>query len=157
VLPYSPAELQREADLARSWFDLEDDAAWDAWSAEHPDVALIADIVQIAGMVVYLGPFRENPIERQIGDDEGKFWHFYTCRNFDGHNCRIYDSRPAMCSEYPYGRACTYAACTRRAHPTEGPRLDMIGGGSTEGERYSINTTSSSETQSRSVVPSSER
>lgn len=38
----------------------------------------------------------------------------YTCRHHgaDG-NCGIYETRPRMCSEYPYGQPCRIEGCTR--------------------------------------------
>lgn len=38
----------------------------------------------------------------------------YTCRHFDqpSGNCTIYDDRPEMCRNYPYGRRCEDPDCT---------------------------------------------
>lgn len=39
---------------------------------------------------------------------------YYTCRHHDVHtgDCLAYDSRPWMCSAYPYGLMCTIDGCT---------------------------------------------
>jgi len=37
-----------------------------------------------------------------------------TCRHFDGKNCTVYDQRPQMCRDYPYGKPCTIEGCTRK-------------------------------------------
>lgn len=120
TLPHSPAELREQAELMREWEAVRDDEeARSAWQDAHPGASLIRDIIQIEGMVVYLGPFYANPVEDQVIEGFDHLLHFYTCRNFDGANCRIYDSRPEMCRDYPYGRPCTYAACTRKATSSE--------------------------------------
>lgn len=38
----------------------------------------------------------------------------YTCRHLDAvtGDCGAYESRPGMCSEYPYGSACAIDGCT---------------------------------------------
>ncbi len=39
--------------------------------------------------------------------------NFYDCRHLGpDQNCQIYETRPRMCSAYPYGRRCSQAACT---------------------------------------------
>lgn len=42
-----------------------------------------------------------------------KCWYF-TCRHHDVHtgNCLAYESRPAMCKDYPYGHPCQHDGCT---------------------------------------------
>lgn len=39
--------------------------------------------------------------------------HLYTCAHFDqaSRNCTIYERRPRMCSDFPYGRTCTFSDC----------------------------------------------
>ena len=39
----------------------------------------------------------------------------FTCRFFDFNtrDCTVYDKRPRMCREYPYGQKCMKAGCTR--------------------------------------------
>lgn len=39
---------------------------------------------------------------------------YYTCVHFDDRtgNCGIYDRRPRMCRDYPYGTTCQYNGCT---------------------------------------------
>lgn len=36
----------------------------------------------------------------------------FDCKHFDGRNCTAYESRPRMCSGYPYGGACRVEGCT---------------------------------------------
>lgn len=45
---------------------------------------------------------------------ENSYW--YTCRHFDtvSGNCKNYENRPRMCSQYPYGGGCRYEGCTMR-------------------------------------------
>lgn len=60
----------------------------------------IDDIIKIADMVMFLR-------------HDHKGYH-YTCKHFDKNtgNCRIYKTRPKMCSAYPYGNECKYKGCT---------------------------------------------
>ena len=41
----------------------------------------------------------------------------FTCRHFDTetNNCQIYDRRPGMCRNYPYGEECSFEGCTYTA------------------------------------------
>lgn len=44
--------------------------------------------------------------------------HYYTCKHHDSAtgNCRDYQNRPRMCSDFPYGRACPYDDCQAPEH-----------------------------------------
>jgi Fe-S-cluster containining protein len=64
------------------------------------------DLEQIAGMVEYLDSKRSacagNPM-----------YHYYRCKNLQPNgDCGIYDTRPDMCRDYPYGRPCKIEGCT---------------------------------------------
>jgi Fe-S-cluster containining protein len=39
--------------------------------------------------------------------------HYYTCTNHDPEtgDCRAYETRPGMCSDFPYGKPCPYPDC----------------------------------------------
>lgn len=50
------------------------------------------------------------PIEGPL--DEYNSQGLFTCRHFDGIDCTVYESRPKMCKDYPYGRPCTNSECT---------------------------------------------
>jgi Fe-S-cluster containining protein len=83
--------------------------------AETADRLGIEDeLSQIAGMVVPIGEFEENPGRRQVNGSGGRGW-FYTCRHLThAGDCGIYETRPAMCRNFPrYERAdsCPYPAC----------------------------------------------
>lgn len=93
----------------------------------------LREAAQIGAMVVELTPEEARERHERFGgqvaadrfrdEDAG---HHFTCRNWDEatRRCRIYDERPAMCADFPYGRACQYGgdACTcADAHPTETP------------------------------------
>lgn len=95
VLPCGPAEL--EAEKAR-----------------------VKDGEQIAAMVIYLGQHEVGwSPEAPILDPAPEGHHYYTCKNFDvtTNNCRAYETRPAMCRDYPYGNPCRYQGCTRTLEP----------------------------------------
>ena len=64
----------------------------------------IIDGEQIAAMIV--------PLNKTV-DCGDVVKHLFTCKNLqsDG-DCSIYDSRPRMCSDYPYGRQCGLKECT---------------------------------------------
>jgi Fe-S-cluster containining protein len=91
---------------------------------------LITDIHLIAPMVVYLG-YGPVPWKKVVPDDEellgGKRrkFHIYTCKHFDKkkRECTIYEFRPMMCRDYPYGKGCNYAACTWKHHKR--PAVDL--------------------------------
>lgn len=58
----------------------------------------------IADMLIYL---REQPY---LDGDKG---YRYTCKHLqENGDCGIYETRPWMCSAYPYGKACTKEGCT---------------------------------------------
>lgn len=105
TLPLSPAELADNAQRARELLEVPN---------IDDDIARIwRDNAQIAEMVVYLGAHRNYP-----GSPDSKPYgeplHFYTCKNFDSDTgkCRAYDTRPKMCSDYPYEEHCRYEGCT---------------------------------------------
>lgn len=59
--------------------------------------------MQIAQMVVPL----PQPVQLGVGS-------YYTCKHFDGTGCKIYETRPKMCSDYPYQSDCAFKDCTRK-------------------------------------------
>lgn len=92
-LPYGPDTLWR---------------MYDQW-VESKTPPLVNDIHIIAPMVKYLGYVSGADMIEGAGDG-----HYYTCKHHDTKtgNCGIYERRPAMCRDYPYGRSCHYTACT---------------------------------------------
>lgn len=72
-------------------------------AAAQPDS--MQDLPFIADMLIPLG-------EGTYGDGTPNY--LYTCRhhNAETGDCKVYEMRPRMCSEYPYGKACTQADCT---------------------------------------------
>lgn len=39
--------------------------------------------------------------------------YWYTCKHLlENNDCEIYDNRPRMCKDYPYGKKCHYEGCT---------------------------------------------
>lgn len=109
-LPYSPEDLQKIK---------ENSIAVDR-GEERPYPHLInsntEEITKIADMAILV-----EYSNRWVGGD-GHYdqngdpvrGHYYTCKHFDpvSGNCTNYENRPKMCSEYPYGRMCSYRACT---------------------------------------------
>ncbi len=94
------------------------------------------EIATIAGMIVTV---REVfPGDPHPGSDDTEHTarmagFVYTCRHYDDRtgNCEIYESRPSMCSSYPYERGrCGFAACTwsEAKAPCErrGPKLHLV-------------------------------
>lgn len=58
----------------------------------------IEDGVQIAAMVIPRGEYPERP----------GFWR-YDCKNLlPSGDCVVYETRPRMCSDYPYGLPCSW-------------------------------------------------
>ena len=101
-LPFSPTELRERY------------CNWLCKSGESVVEMGPQDIFLIYPMVRYLGLIKP-PHSCFNETEEG---HYYTCVHFnrspdgDGGDCAIYDIRPAMCREYPYGRKCHYKDCT---------------------------------------------
>jgi Fe-S-cluster containining protein len=64
---------------------------------------------QIAAMVIPIEP------------SENGWW--YTCRNLQEDGlCAVYETRPAMCREYPYGDQCMFPGCPMYTEPGTGGR-----------------------------------
>lgn len=70
---------------------------------------LLEDIETIYPMAEWLGMEKRGTNGEPI--PEAVNW--YRCRNLQPNgDCGIYEKRPKMCSEYPYGGACRYDGCT---------------------------------------------
>lgn len=88
-----------------------------AWMRKNPNAMF--DGPQIADMLIPLTPkeARER-YERFAGAEavvpSGFKWkyrgHHFTCKNWDEETrlCRIYEDRPTMCRDYPYGQECQH-------------------------------------------------
>jgi Fe-S-cluster containining protein len=82
----------------------------------------------IADMVIPLSVAQANERLERFGSDREYLprWegHVYTCRHFDDRTrlCTIYEERPEMCRDYPYGRngGCEYGCGYRAALVTGG-------------------------------------
>lgn len=80
------------------------------------------DIDKIAPMLEHLGdgppgslPGSPRP---RPDPDMSQVLHFYRCRNLQPNgDCGIYETRPLMCRDYPYGEACRHDGCTMRPNP----------------------------------------
>ena len=104
TLPLGPDELM---DIYRRWADpMRKDGQG------FPDRTL-SDIHLIAPMVTYLGFFLEPPV-KVVNTVVPHAAHYYSCKHFNREKkiCTIYEDRPGMCRDYPYGRKCNYAECT---------------------------------------------
>jgi len=75
------------------------------------------DAEQIAGMLIPLSNRQARVKLKERGVDinkprnfPGSRGHYYTCKNWNPENglCMAYDSRPHMCSAFPYGNLCPY-------------------------------------------------
>lgn len=99
TIPYSPDEL-RQAYV--DWLE----QAQDTGRKQPQDIWLIYPMAR------YLG-FMHSPIPSISGANYPEA-HFYSCKNFDETtgDCTIYEHRPKMCSEYPYGAGCDYGPCS---------------------------------------------
>lgn len=56
--------------------------------------------------------------------DEHGLWR-YRCRHLVGNDCSVYERRPHLCRDFPYGRRCDHAddGCTRQVVRTRIERL----------------------------------
>lgn len=85
---------------------------------------------QVAGMIIPLGNFTQLSPELQAMFPPGEHdesSNFYTCKNHDivTGNCRVYETRPAMCKDYPYGHSCKYIGC-KRTTEVDRARMDQL-------------------------------
>ena len=89
----------------------------DSFSVSMDDVRRIAatgdkEAIQVRDMVRPLLPGSWNGFSRSRITEE-EFGELFTCTNLGpGHDCLIYETRPAMCSRYPYGWRCAHPDCT---------------------------------------------
>jgi Fe-S-cluster containining protein len=86
---------------------------YDRWKAETSGYrVLVSDIHIVAPMLSYLGESLYDCDGLTLEEPK----HFYTCKHFDSTtgNCGIYEHRPLMCRDYPYGNTCRYLDCTMR-------------------------------------------
>lgn len=98
TLPLSPKEL---ADNLEAFKDGE--------VRDRNEHNIVQDIETIAEMVVPLGMSADTP----SGFKLDKPVHWYGCKHQAANgDCLIYERRPALCRDYPYGQPCTYAGCT---------------------------------------------
>lgn len=98
-LPFGPVEL---------WTEYLEVRASDKVVRHDP-----VEIVKVAEMVVYLGATYAPP--GAIFHNGTTIKHYYTCRYHDAAtgDCKNYENRPNMCSDYPYGQPCEHGnACT---------------------------------------------
>lgn len=100
--------------------------SYEQLQAKKADGSLRARDEQVPDMVIPLGQYENLPVELKAivppGSDSND--HYYTCKNYDTAtgNCKVYETRPHMCSDYPYGSSCKYMGCTRK---TECDRASM--------------------------------
>lgn len=85
----------------RFWLPMDQDGLWASYSDYQQGFPAIPDIEMIAQMTIYLEPAVTNG-------------HWYTCKFWDSESrlCTIYNDRPRMCREYPYGSECTHCHST---------------------------------------------
>lgn len=88
----------------------------------------LQDGKQVKGMLVHLRvvpPGGDMPMGTNTSNEDA---HIYTCKHHDKKtgDCSIYEQRPAMCRDYPYGKECEWDGCT---YANRGKPLgDALGG-----------------------------
>ncbi len=104
TLPGPPAMLEAGS---RAHTNRSRRAYWIDESGRRHLQTWIVDGVMINNMAIYLGV-----------DEDGK--HRYNCVHLQASgDCGVYDERPWMCREYPYGRGCDYEKCTWTAERSD--------------------------------------
>jgi len=101
-IPVSPEELKKDHEIYLAWAEDQ--------SKPPPH---FKEIHIVGPMLIYIG--RGNFLDGEFAPDENGTY-FYTCKNHDvvTGDCKIYQNRPKMCSDYPYGGVCAYKGCTLR-------------------------------------------
>jgi Fe-S-cluster containining protein len=82
---------------------------------------------QIADMLIPLTPKEARKrYEKFSGRTTGAYtWkhrgHWFTCKNWDEETrlCKIYEDRPQMCRDYPYGKECQHGCGLECGVPSE--------------------------------------
>lgn len=112
-LPFSPAGLKAAAEHTREVLDFIADHGELAHRPGRLAAPYWPDAPMVADMAVYLGQqapgtVRTDPVELQPTAG------IYTCRHLQPNgDCGVYEHRPRMCREYPYGNTCEWGdACT---------------------------------------------
>lgn len=104
-LPFTPAELAAKAFWA---FALGEGPLGDPITYLHG--IELSKIAQLAVFVRMCKPGDPNPAGSP--NTTGANHPVYTCRHFDGANCTVYNERPNMCRDYPYGQPCEHSSCS---------------------------------------------
>lgn len=62
-----------------------------------------------------------------LGREEVDGHPLYTCKHLDyvTGDCTVYDRRPAMCREFPYGLRCPIVGCTMKPNPPQQSRAAL--------------------------------
>lgn len=94
----------------------------------HTHESWVAEVLMVTTMLVPMGiQSRKNPVTGTQGTMDR---HWYTCVYFDedSGDCTVYEDRPLLCRNYPYGGACDEPDCTAKDLGTPGgTRLPLIG------------------------------
>lgn len=103
-LPLSPAELEKAVEAVQRKERGEPYVWIDRYGQERGLFGTKQDIETITDMVIV--------VEEKLVDGDRSY--FYTCKNLQPNgDCGIYETRPRMCSDYPYGKhPCPYPGCT---------------------------------------------
>lgn len=89
-LAYSPSELKESYEYWR-------EQKYETGRTFLDDIWLIYPMVRLA----------------RTEQEDGKTLHYYRCTHLTVEGkCGIYENRPAMCAEYPYGRECRFCGVT---------------------------------------------
>lgn len=104
ILPFSIHQLRR---AYTAWRNQQNYYMW-----RGKKLGIPRDVHLIYPMVIPLFGGRKQNWEPQQKRVCNGIYH-YTCKHFDKKtsNCTIYESRPQVCVDYPYGRPCNYKNC----------------------------------------------
>lgn len=107
TLPFAPDEIEAQAHVRGAGGPLR-------WGEEN-------EAWLLSGCLVYLGERSSPPGSRIDGPEPPT--HHYACRHLgrDG-LCRVYEQRPPVCRDYPYGSRCRYAGCASHPPMLRSPR-----------------------------------
>lgn len=83
----------------------------------------------IAAMVIPLTPNQARERAAEFGTKLEARWehrgHHFACRHWDEETrlCTVYEQRPTMCRDFPYGRGCHNEGCSFEVPETELSRV----------------------------------
>lgn len=111
-LPHSPLRIKAHARAITN----KSGTAYVYENGKRTRVNQLQDGEMITSMVEFI-----ESMPKDADKPDGDMIYWYSCKNWDAKSgdCTVYETRPRMCRQYPYGKACAYDGCTWKSGPEE--------------------------------------